>query len=342
MHIHVDYPKGLANMKHLYVIGNGFDIAHKILSRYSDFRHWLEENNPEVYDLMVEYFPDVAEDNVEWWSDFENNLDTVSAHDAIYRTASENYPNFGSDDFRDADYHVAAFCMEEEILKLYRSIQESFELWVQQISLPKGGLRMILPHDAFYLTFNYTDTLEDYYNISPDNILHIHGRESIGDQLIFGHAGNSEHISSGTEMDIPNPPESLDEDELEQWFENNADDYIVSSTRSSAQKAILEFKKPTEEIIEKCRIFFGCCRDLETITIYGLSFSPVDMPYLQQIVSHCDLHNVHWYIFYYSEKDYNSIVGALESLKIPLNKTSIIKSSEFPNSINIQPTIPGL
>ena len=28
MHMHVDYPKGLANMKHLYVIGNGFDIAH--------------------------------------------------------------------------------------------------------------------------------------------------------------------------------------------------------------------------------------------------------------------------------------------------------------------------
>ena len=106
---------------------------------------------------------------------------------------------------------------------------------------------MIITLNAFYLTINYTDTFEDYQNISPDNILHIHGRESIGDPLIFGHAGNYEHISSGTEMDIPNPPDS--------------------------------------------------------ITIYGLSLSPVDMPYLQHIVSHCD---------------------------------------EFPNSINIQPTIPGL
>lgn len=143
-------------------------------------------------------------------------------------------------------------------------------------------------------------------------------------------------------MDIPSPPDSLDEDELEQWFENNADDYIVSSTRSSAQKAILEFKEPIEEIKEKYRIFFGRSRDLETITIYGLSLSPVDMSYLQQIVSNCDLHNARWYIYYYSENDFNSIVGALESLKIPLNKTSIIKSPDFPNSINIQPTIPGL
>ena len=30
-------------MKHLYIIGNGFDIYTGLATRYSDFRLWLEE-----------------------------------------------------------------------------------------------------------------------------------------------------------------------------------------------------------------------------------------------------------------------------------------------------------
>ena len=35
-------------MKHLYIIGNGFDIHHKIDSRYSDFKNWLSTTESPV------------------------------------------------------------------------------------------------------------------------------------------------------------------------------------------------------------------------------------------------------------------------------------------------------
>ena len=30
--------------KKLYIIGNGFDLHHKINSRYSNFQEWLQKN----------------------------------------------------------------------------------------------------------------------------------------------------------------------------------------------------------------------------------------------------------------------------------------------------------
>ena len=37
-------------MKHLYIIGNGFDIYTGLATRYSDFRLWLENNYPFIYE----------------------------------------------------------------------------------------------------------------------------------------------------------------------------------------------------------------------------------------------------------------------------------------------------
>ena len=57
-------------MKHLYIIGNGFDIHTGLKTRYADFRLWLEYNYPFIYeDLQATYDIDV-----EWWNDFEVQL----------------------------------------------------------------------------------------------------------------------------------------------------------------------------------------------------------------------------------------------------------------------------
>ena len=56
--------------KHLYIIGNGFDIFTGLKTRYVDFRWWLEHNYPFIYENMqVTYDMDV-----EWWNDFEVQL----------------------------------------------------------------------------------------------------------------------------------------------------------------------------------------------------------------------------------------------------------------------------
>ena len=39
----------------LIVLGNGFDIAHGILYKYSDFRDYLKENNKKLLETCEKY-----------------------------------------------------------------------------------------------------------------------------------------------------------------------------------------------------------------------------------------------------------------------------------------------
>lgn len=57
-------------MKHLYIIGNGFDLFTGLKSGYSDFKCWLENKYPTVYENMRNAY----DMNGEWWNDFEVQL----------------------------------------------------------------------------------------------------------------------------------------------------------------------------------------------------------------------------------------------------------------------------
>lgn len=41
--------------KHLYIIGNGFDLHHGINSSYKNFQEWMHENNPDVIEKLMRY-----------------------------------------------------------------------------------------------------------------------------------------------------------------------------------------------------------------------------------------------------------------------------------------------
>lgn len=42
-------------VKHLYIIGNGFDLHHGINSSYKDFQEWMYENNPDVIEKPMRF-----------------------------------------------------------------------------------------------------------------------------------------------------------------------------------------------------------------------------------------------------------------------------------------------
>ena len=59
-------------MKHLYIIGNGFDLHHEIPSGYLDFHNWLDEvKDWETQMTIEELFGDCSSN---WWKHFEENL----------------------------------------------------------------------------------------------------------------------------------------------------------------------------------------------------------------------------------------------------------------------------
>lgn len=50
-------------MKHLYIIGNGFDIFTGLKTRYVDFSVWLENNHPFIFENMLAAY----DMDVEWY-----------------------------------------------------------------------------------------------------------------------------------------------------------------------------------------------------------------------------------------------------------------------------------
>lgn len=54
----------------LFIIGNGFNLAHEVESSYSDFKNFLEGNYTDTYDFVQTYCrPEMYE-----WQDFEDSL----------------------------------------------------------------------------------------------------------------------------------------------------------------------------------------------------------------------------------------------------------------------------
>lgn len=183
--------------KHLYIIGNGFDIFTGLKTRYVDFRWWLEHNYPFIYENMqVTYDMDV-----EWWNDFEVQLGKLDVQayvrkftppekpiEEILKTIEER-KLFEKKYNLPPDLHHESHCAKR-LRGLLDVLQYCFEKWVadcqKMITDPKYV--HLKKENSFFINFNYTDVLQWLYKIPEEQVLHIHGRASKHERLIFGHS----------------------------------------------------------------------------------------------------------------------------------------------------------
>ena len=317
-------------MKTLYLIGNGFDIHHGIPSRYSNYQSWLEENDADLLERLRNYY-DV--DDKEWWKQFELELGHPDMAEYIEETAFENQPDYGSDDFRDRDYHAGEFAAEDEIGSLVAEIKNTFTDWVGSLPAPKSDKKITLDKsDAFFINFNYTDTLQSLYSVKPESILFIHGNVGMGSDLVLGHNRDYEELENEFAPEIPTPPDDLEGEELAEWYDENADageDYIHQSVRGEVVSQILRLGKDTEGIIKRNKKTFESLKDVETILIYGLSFSPVDMPYLDEVVSAINKTKTQWVVSYYLEEDKENAEAFFKKCGIKEGFVSYVKLNDL-------------
>lgn len=259
-------------MKHLYIIGNGFDLHHGIPSSYKQYMTWLICHYPDLYDEIARTFKDADEDA--WWADFEHHLAEV---ECMYDMSIPIYP-----DIEVLDVEIKGTNSPERLAATFKAVQKTFTLWVHSLNelLLEYQPDLKLDPDATYLTFNYTNTLQDLYHIPDKQVLHIHGKAERGDELIIGHEsdGNDFALKQLEEVGFQKKPYQI-----------------------SRQIAVL--RKPTERIIEMNRAFFESLSDVETITVYGFSFSSIDMPYIREIIKYIKSSGVKWQIYVHSKKD---------------------------------------
>ena len=291
-------------MKKLFIIGNGFDLAHSLPTKYEDFRKYLVEKYPEATsdEVVVPYriyLPDggykyddtqvvslllcligIAEELGDEWNDFEASLGKMEYSlcfddlDDVYDRNGEINPRHTANNNEDR---------AAEINGALRLIENYFSDWVNTIKITNAfGLReiknfkdLINPDTDIFLTFNYTKTLEVLYEVK--DVLHIHGTQNENDDLVFGH-GNDDDIGEALAL-----------------HHFGAHNEIHELHR--------ELRKPTEIVIDVIKFFFDriISENICSIYFFGFSFSEVDIPYVYEICR--SIKNKPYVVCYLNEYD---------------------------------------
>ena len=271
-------------MKNLYIIGNGFDKHHEIPSGYRDFHGWLNDKNPE----LVEQIDELYGYSDDLWGNFEvelGNLDIPSVASEIY---AENQADELSDHY-ERTFHAGAIVAGDTVGEIYNKIREMFPAWVKSLPAADTCKKIkIDKEDSFFITFNYTDTLLDVYGIPLDDILFIHGRasDSANRHLVLGHGKSREEIQREAEA---------------KFDEETHPAYI--QTVEAVERQVNMMKKNTSQIIDDNQSTWEAMKDVQHIYCYGLSMSPVDMPYLQKIITSIDAQHVIWHVNVFGNDD---------------------------------------
>ena len=223
------YKVGGKPVKHLYVIGNGFDRYHGAESGYMDFRRYLYRRSPQTVGYFDLYFGPRSLDRsfstpVGWfwclqsyeyrhneyglrypvatwsrtnlWRDFETNLSELD-REKIFDMLDMQLPRVDEDDedFSYAQFNAPLDEIADAVTSCTFEMKYHFHRWINTIHYAKGFRKRMLDidKDAIFLNFNYTLFLESEYGIPAEQICYIHGcrRDKFG-SLVLGHHSDNQ------------------------------------------------------------------------------------------------------------------------------------------------------
>lgn len=274
----------------LFIIGNGFDISHGLSTEYKKFKTYLfnegrfpkyEVAGLSLYNCLSDFYN--IDDDV-FWKYFEKSLGEVNEENlmALVKAYKEQF----TDIFR----------------KIVAKMGDAFAEWVlyeeKQKNLSslnrKPFYNDLFGEDDYYLSFNYTKTLESIYSINVGRIKYIHGQAMMhylhnlfalknDSNIIFGHAENV-----------------------------------------STNKGMKEFLKITEKPVSKiCETYFDFLKDksIENIYVFGHSYGEVDLPYFFKIADICP--KAIWHLYWFSKEDLMCANNFLSNLRTMRNNADI-------------------
>lgn len=302
--------------KTLFVIGNGFDLAHHLQTTYHDFEKRIR-TNVELCQ-MLRQFVDVDC----WWKDLEESLARIQYTDVI------NPLDILAEFYSEGKYDITdqkAFDQDiEELIKplklLTSDLTQCFKNWIERLStkISRQVFSYLLPRDSLYLNFNYTDVLECEYGIPNQNVCHIHGeRRRLEEDIIIGHG--LEECKSYNENLFKN----MNEDEQYLVWK------VIEAAFEKLDNHVIKIDKNCGEIIRNHISFFNSIKRVNRVVIIGHSLGRVDYPYFVQIIKTLSsVKKTKWYISFYNNSDKRSIKEFINYFKLdnknvecfPLNK----------------------
>ena len=308
-------------MKVLNVIGNGFDIHCKKETSYASYMTWLKGKDPDLYNHilsvyygnifdedLIPFYSEMDEDDPEnvfvkdWWGRFEANLGEIDIREfAEYVRENAEEPDFGGD-FHDSYWTDASVQAADQLLGINQKMKDSFREWVKSRPHGEKDDSIKFSTNDYFVTFNYTDTLQELYSVCSSAICYIHGRASAGDDLVLGHnkpesefnaelkaaraMAREQYKQSLLERYDPHTDEDYSRiDEIIEEDAEESEDIIYYNIEGGLVEEILKLKKHPFENISKHKAFFDSVMDAEMLVFYWHSFESVDHDYFIYLLS---------------------------------------------------------
>ena len=279
----------------LYIIGNGFDLHHKLRTSYADFRDDFVKKSSVLWNDLLDIYGDAPKNHNLWWKDFENMLGKVD-----YESLSKS-----------RNGEALGFTKVKNLMK--GELPPLFGRWIKavesQINLNNIKLTDGIDAGALFFTFNYTMLLEKAYHVNEENVWHIHGSIKTPDDIVVGHDADAAQLVKYTQ-------------------EYNKDQLRISPSYADYinQEALNGAKKVRNRIYLQEDKFYKYC-DIKHFVAMGFSFNDIDMPYIEKIISvNKNIADTCWTIYWHSPGEDCTMMNKLIKLGI---KKEMIKPEKW-------------
>lgn len=298
----------------LYILGNGFDLMHRVASSYYNFQDSLGRHN-RLRNMLEDYI--TVEDI---WADFENAL----AHFDIDAMSNEDVVDMWLDNFDvyneesgAAEYSMSVEVAATPIQTVANELPRRFRKWVETLSVGTADRPLSkMFRNGKAINFNYTEFVESLYGLPKENVCYIHGcrvkqKGKPREPLILGHlrGASDEAFEAGGRAKsrlrgYRRAFVEMAQGSVIDWI-SGCDEYLT---------------KDTKKIIGAHEPFFSGLSRVETVIVVGHSFSETDSDYFLKIKSSIDdVGGVKWFFGCYGLRD-------IENLEELLNKLGIDRS----------------
>ena len=268
---------------HLFIIGNGFDLWHKLPTNYKDFYKQYNEH----LDQIEHYFSYGLQEE-ELWSDFENVL---GQFDESILIEENDFMDFSGDEFPTQQMYGLEDAVDNFSRDIINDITDSFTEWLRGISLNKLAQQMVFPDQARYISFNYTSTLQQLYAVPETNVNHIHGSLGKSSSLIFGHTETVVHAIA-------------------------EEDTYYTEAINHGRKVLEALQKPVNDIIRSnLTPWLNKIDNISVITVIGHSLNNIDLPYFSRIVG--EFPDAYWQCYSFSQKEALAHSSILQQIGVP-------------------------
>lgn len=293
--------------KTLYIIGNGFDLAHKIKSSYADYKSFYSDKEncenggtesyiirPKERECVVEkglkpetFFRELSGD----WANIEKAIGKYEVEEICDIVELDD--DDGAEDFPEKDNRKSSR-LKYFFANTINALRTLFKKWVDKIDInvKPNNKQYLFKKDSILLTFNYTETLESLYGIERFRICYIHGKRKRDEQYVFGHNRHEIPIKIQKHLD----------------YIGNID------IKKEVIDIMNDFVKPYDRCLNWLNHFLEN-EKINEVVVYGHSLGGVDFEYFKMIVNKIG-NIVPWTVDYYYEDEIDRIYNVKKDLNL--------------------------